>query len=133
MDKCILGSAWVVLVSICPGASMSILSKVRPPTGEPDAGEPPVRFGGRGSRNQSALPTPIILHDIWRLSMTQSSLTRRGKKNHAHRGLKPCHYPILSRFTIAAFRPGRAVDISRWRQPPGPCDLFFAPRQGRGT
>src|SRR5205823_6602393 len=29
------------------------------PTGEPDAGEPPVRFGGGRSRNQSALPTPI--------------------------------------------------------------------------
>ena len=28
-----------------------------PPTGEPDAGDPPVRFGGRGSRK--ALPTPI--------------------------------------------------------------------------
>ena len=27
-----------------------------PPTGEPDAGDPPVRFGGRGGRNQSALP-----------------------------------------------------------------------------
>ncbi len=29
-----------------------------PPTGEPDAGNPPVRFGGRG-RVQSSLPTPI--------------------------------------------------------------------------
>src|SRR5215208_6832003 len=28
-------------------------------TGEPDAGDPPVRFGGRGERNQSFLPTPI--------------------------------------------------------------------------
>jgi len=27
----------------------SILSEVRPPTGEPDAEDPPVRFGGRGS------------------------------------------------------------------------------------
>src|ERR1043166_7290003 len=30
-----------------------------PPTGEPDAGEPPVRFGGRGSATQCAVPTPI--------------------------------------------------------------------------
>jgi hypothetical protein len=37
----------------------SILVEVKPPTGEPDAGDPPVRFGGRGDRNQSALPTPI--------------------------------------------------------------------------
>ncbi len=36
-----------------------VLSQVRPPTGEPDAGDPHVRFGGRGSRTQSALPTPI--------------------------------------------------------------------------
>jgi hypothetical protein len=28
-------------------------------TGEPDAGNLPVRFGGRGERNQSFLPTPI--------------------------------------------------------------------------
>ena len=28
-------------------------------TGEPDAGNPPVRFGGRGERTQSPLPTPI--------------------------------------------------------------------------
>jgi hypothetical protein len=29
------------------------------PTGEPYAGEPHVRFGGRGGRTQSAVPTPI--------------------------------------------------------------------------
>src|SRR2546428_7779869 len=49
-----------VLVSTLPCISVSILSEVKPPTGEPDAGKPPVRFGGRGGRNQSALPTPII-------------------------------------------------------------------------
>jgi len=27
---------------------MSILIEVKPPTGEPYAGDPPVRFGGRG-------------------------------------------------------------------------------------
>ena len=30
-----------------------------PPTGEPYAGDPPVRFGGGRGRIQSALPTPI--------------------------------------------------------------------------
>ena len=30
-----------------------------PPTGEPDAGNPHVRFGGRGGANH-AIPTPII-------------------------------------------------------------------------
>jgi hypothetical protein len=36
----------------------SILSEVKPPTGEPDAGDPHVRFGGRGDRelNRSSLP-----------------------------------------------------------------------------
>ena len=42
-----------------PTAVLSLLLEVRPPTGEPDAGDPPVRFGGRGGRNQSALSTPI--------------------------------------------------------------------------
>src|SRR5688572_30527567 len=32
---------------------LSILAKVKPPTGEPYAGDPPVRFGGRGSRTLS--------------------------------------------------------------------------------
>src|SRR5260370_5889504 len=31
----------------------------QPPTGEPDAGEPPVRFGGRGDSNQSPLPLSV--------------------------------------------------------------------------
>jgi len=30
----------------------------KPPTGEPYAGKPPVRFGGRGRRKP--IPTPII-------------------------------------------------------------------------
>jgi hypothetical protein len=29
------------------------------PIGEPDAGNPPVRFGGRGGANQCSIPTPI--------------------------------------------------------------------------
>ena len=35
------------------------LSTENPLTGKPDAGEPPVRFGGRGG-GISALPTPIL-------------------------------------------------------------------------
>src|SRR3972149_5336082 len=31
----------------------------KPPTGEPDAGKPHVRFGGRGGATQCAFPTPI--------------------------------------------------------------------------
>src|SRR2546428_474322 len=59
MAKCLFGGARVVLVTISPCASLSTLSEENPPTGEPDAEKPPVRFGGRGSRNQSVLPTPI--------------------------------------------------------------------------
>jgi len=40
-------------------SSSPVLSQVTPSTGEPDAGDPHVRFGGRGDRNQSVLPTPI--------------------------------------------------------------------------
>jgi hypothetical protein len=36
-----------------------VLLQVKPSTGEPDAGDPHVRFGGRGVRTQSHLPTPI--------------------------------------------------------------------------
>ena len=40
-------------------------SRGKPPTGKPCAGDPPARFGGRGSRTQSALPTPIF-SGAWR-------------------------------------------------------------------
>src|SRR4051794_9085371 len=33
--------------------------EVRPPTGEPYAGDPPVRFGGGRDATQCVLPTPI--------------------------------------------------------------------------
>ena len=35
-------------------------------TGEPDAGEPPVRFGRRGGANQCAVPTPIHTRTVAR-------------------------------------------------------------------
>ena len=38
----------------------SILFEVKPPTGEPDAGNPLVRFGGGRGRTQSVPPTPIL-------------------------------------------------------------------------
>jgi len=37
--------------------------EVKPPTGEPDAGDPHVRFGGRGDANQCVIPTPIVISD----------------------------------------------------------------------
>ena len=60
-DQCLLGATWVDLLSLNLGASAPT-SKVRPPTGEPDAGNPPVRFGGRGEV-LSLVPTPI--QQLW--------------------------------------------------------------------
>src|SRR5436305_8427316 len=82
-----------------PGVMWSPLLEVTPPTGEPDAGNPHVRFGGRGSRNQSALPTPIIpLHHIL------------AKKMDAR--VKPAHddrvnqiFPIRRRYLKFCFTP----------------------------
>src|SRR5215472_4361231 len=63
LAECFLCPAGAVLLSRCPCRGLSILSEVTPPTGEPDAGDPPVRFGGRGSA--LALPTPIgFSHDM---------------------------------------------------------------------
>jgi hypothetical protein len=33
--------------------------EARPPTGDPDAGDPPVRFGGRSGANHCVVPTPV--------------------------------------------------------------------------
>ena len=46
----------------CVSALMVSLAE-KPLTGEPDAGNPPVRFGGRGGANH-AIPTPIALQDL---------------------------------------------------------------------
>ena len=41
---------WAVLADRSPRVGPPIRSSVKPPTGEPDAGDPRVRFGGRGNR-----------------------------------------------------------------------------------
>src|SRR5215469_17498623 len=63
LAQCFLCSAWAVLLGYGPYSGTSILLKVRPPTGEPDAGDPPVRFGGRGNRDHSVPPTPIAISE----------------------------------------------------------------------
>jgi len=57
----ILCRVWVVSSCHSPRSDSSILFEVRPPTGEPDAGDPHVRFGGGRSRdlNQPLLPLSI--------------------------------------------------------------------------
>ncbi len=44
-----------------PCVGPSTLFEVKPSTGEPYAGDPPVRFGGRGEPSQWVLPTPTRL------------------------------------------------------------------------
>ena len=55
-------------------------------TGEPDAGDPPVRFGGRGERNQSFLPTPIALLLLSTAELSVSSVNSVLKRQ-AQRGV----------------------------------------------
>jgi hypothetical protein len=46
---------------VCYELALQSLNLDELPTGEPDPGEPDVRFGGRGGANQCAIPTPIDL------------------------------------------------------------------------
>src|ERR1043165_1265650 len=49
-------------------------SMQEPPTGEPYAGEPPVRFGGRGARE--CFPTPICLGATFQFATAGNWLPR---------------------------------------------------------
>ena len=44
----LLSGSWAFQPCRSPQSFTPVLIEVRPPTGEPDAGNPPVRFGGRG-------------------------------------------------------------------------------------
>ena len=66
-----LFAAGAVLFVRSPCPSMSILEEVKPPTGEPDAGDPHVRFGGRGSHR---LSLPLFL--IASVSRTPSDMAQ---------------------------------------------------------
>ena len=66
-----LFAAGAVLFVRSPCPSMSILEEVKPPTGEPDAGDPHVRFGGRGSHK---LSLPLFL--IASVSRTPSDMAQ---------------------------------------------------------
>ena len=48
--KHLLHNSWAVRPGTGPQANRPVLSEVRPPTGEPYAGDLHVRFGGRGGR-----------------------------------------------------------------------------------
>ena len=53
---------------------VSILNQVKPLTGEPDAGNPPVRFGGRGGRviARSSLPLSLLMCWSYRLVISMT-------------------------------------------------------------
>ena len=68
--------------------------EAQPPTGEPDAGDPQVRFGGRGS--PQALPTPIIhglrsrpAPRIGLLRWSRPARKTQSGRSHARRCVKP--------------------------------------------
>ncbi len=71
---------------------VSVPFGVRLSTGEPDAGDPPVRFGGRGDRNQSVFPTPIATRLIHQALLGLQHLHAEGV---VHRDLKPANLMLV--------------------------------------
>ncbi len=63
LDQCLLSSPWVLQPSSCPCKLQSILSEVKPPTGEPYAGDPHVRFGG-GSVSHKLTFLPLSIRQL---------------------------------------------------------------------
>ncbi len=58
-------------------------------TGEPDAGNPPVRFGGRGGANQCAIPTSIVIEDFAprrQFGITAARSKHGSPRDHAREG-----------------------------------------------
>ncbi len=53
-----------VLHVLSDGEGEQSSKSARSPTGEPDAGDPPVRFGGRNGTAQCAVPTSISLFSV---------------------------------------------------------------------
>ena len=84
-------------------AGPSVPSWVRPPTGEPDAGDPQVRFGGRGRRKP--LPTPINDDDAgWEPLDDPTAFVvakRHPRTNDAHTITSFC-WPVTRQLTGAA-------------------------------
>ncbi len=60
LAKQILSETWAFQSCGDPSNIAPVLIEVKPPIGEPDAGNPQVRFGGRGDTNQCIVPTPIV-------------------------------------------------------------------------
>ena len=61
------------------------LSTENPPTGKPDAGDPPVRFGGRGGVQRHPYPYPFRLH--WRITRYRGFPLTCGGEGKFHRAM----------------------------------------------
>ena len=79
----LLNSGSVPVHSLC--FDLSVLFQVKPPTGEPCAGDPHARFGGEGDRelNRSSLPLSLLLGNEIRINYhIQSSSILRTPREH---------------------------------------------------
>src|SRR5438445_7869641 len=56
-----VGPPWIAVLGSGPRVDADNRSHTNPLTGKPDAGDPPVRFGGRGSGKPLSLPLSLSL------------------------------------------------------------------------
>src|SRR2546425_11930042 len=54
-----VGPPWIAVLGSGPRVDADNRSHTNPLTGKPDAGDPPVRFGGRGSGKPLSLPLSL--------------------------------------------------------------------------
>src|SRR5208337_4751273 len=76
------------------------VSMKKPPTGEPYAGQPPVRFGGRGRRKP--IPTPISNSLTFPAVCAPACRSRGGEQRLGARPLVPLGFRFSSR--VGRFR-----------------------------
>src|SRR5690606_3331361 len=77
LAQCLLQRSWVPKSAGIPHRLRSI-PWWNPLTGEPYAGKPPVRFGGRGDRNQSVFPTSIFVSKVIEEMRAMGGWSRNG-------------------------------------------------------
>src|SRR6266568_8484480 len=96
----------------CPCVYGDNLTIKHPLTGEPDAGDPPVRFGGRGSANTFSLPLsgngPYLATKLRRRAFLRRSLRLGGSRNWARGAFKRGYLVRLRLMARGSRRPGRS-------------------------
>src|ERR1035441_5448267 len=92
-------------------------SITKPLTGEPDAGDPPVRFGGRG-KVQSLVPTPIGLGTDFVTGPDPEHQVEPLRRNRRNRGKTPNSGPspwLWCGFGVALVWPWCGFEVAlRW-------------------